>query len=103
MLQRLSIATLVAATACGGGRLPYVAEPDGGTNAGKTSSVAWAVAAGTMTAYRLDPGGQRAASIGTAQTEATGAFALRLTNSTTGPVLVVISSGSFIEPATGTA
>ena len=103
MLQRSFIAALVTATACGGGRLPYVAEPDAGPTSGKGSFVAWPVTAGTVTAYRLDSSGQRAATVGTAQTDSTGAFALRLTGSTTGPLLVVVSSGSFIEPATGTA
>ena len=103
MMQRSLIAALVTATACGGGRLPYVAEPDAGTTAAKGSFVAWPVAAGTVTAYRLDSSGQRTATVGTAQTDSTGAFALRLTGSTTGPMLVVVSSGSFIEPATGTA
>ena len=92
-----------ALTACGGGRLPQSAQPDAGGTGGNGSQVAWPVAAGAVTAYRLDASGLRAATVGAAQTDAAGAFALRLTASTTGPLLIVVSSGSFIEPATGSA
>ena len=67
-----------------------------------TSGTAYAAQSGTVTAYRLDSNGQRGAQVGTAQTDANGSFELKLTLPSTGPLLISVSSGSYVEPATGT-
>ena len=68
-----------------------------------TSATAYAAQSGTVTAYRLDSNGQRGVQVGTAQTDANGSFELKLTLPSTGPLLISVSSGSYVEPATGTA
>src|SRR5712691_533355 len=92
----VAVAALLGA--CGGGHAPVgpVAPPTPGK-----SYVVWAVSNGTVTAYRFD-GGTRGSAVGTAQTDKAGAFELHLNAPATGPLLVVVSSGSYTEPATGT-
>ena len=84
--------------ACGGGHAP--AGPAVPPSTGK-SYVVWPVSNGTVTVYRFD-GGTRGAAVGTTQTDKAGAFELHLSAPATGPLLVVVSSGSYSEPATGT-
>src|SRR6267143_6328357 len=83
--------------ACGGGHAPSGTFPP---PSGK-SYVVWPISNGTVTAYRFD-GSTRGAAVGTARTEGGGAFELRLTATATDQVLLVVSSGSYVEPATGT-
>src|SRR5258708_34740402 len=71
--------------ACGGGHAP--ADPVAPPSDAK-SYVVWPVSNGTVTAYRFD-GGTPGAAVGTAQTDKTGAFDLRLNAPATGPLLVV--------------
>ena len=93
----ISIA-LAGLAACGGGRAPIepVTPPQGAK-----SLVVWPVSNGTVTAYRFDAA-TRGAAIGTAQTDSSGAFELKLNAPATGPLLVVVSAGAYTEPATGT-
>ena len=83
--------------ACGGGHAPSgtFTPPSG------KSYVVWPISNGTVTAYRFD-GSTRGAAVGTARTDGGGAFELRLMATATDQVLLVVSSGSYVEPATGT-
>lgn len=97
-----SLALLLLA-ACGGGLLTgQQAPPDGGTTGTPTSFVVWPVAQGAVTVFELDATGVRGKAIGSTTTDASGGFDLHLAAPSTLPLLLVVSSGSFTEPATGT-
>jgi hypothetical protein len=102
MRSSILIFLALGAVACGGGQAPTAApqSPDAGTVTTQ-SHVIWPVSNGTVTAYRFD-GAVRGAAIGTSQTDDSGAFDLKLDAPATGPLLVAVSSGAYIEPATGT-
>src|SRR5437879_6024096 len=104
MFNRLSYLARVAVVgtiaACGGGPDVSVSPPSK-TIAG-LSATAYPVANGAVRAYRLNNIGQRGPAIGTTTTDANGAFQLQLTESTSAPLLIAVSSGSYVEPATGT-
>ena len=87
---------------CGAGTLPTLASTDGGV-AASSSHVYWPVAQGTVTAYRVGTDGGRFETVATASTDATGKFSLVPAQSQNGAVLVVVSGGSYLEPATGTS
>jgi hypothetical protein len=93
----LAVALMVA---CGGGPgLSVSSPPKNGTG---NSSTAYMVPSGTVTAYRLDGAARRGQAVGTATTDANGIFQLKVTEPTTGPLLVAVSAGRYVEPATGT-
>src|SRR5437868_13012509 len=94
----LTSIAVVTLTACGGGHAPTVQQPSPTT---AKAYVAWPVTQGTVTAYRFD-GANRGAAVGTAQTDNSGAFQLQLTATSTDQLLLVVSSGSYTEVATGT-
>src|SRR5437763_16543436 len=94
-----SAAALLVTTSCGGG--PDLSLSSRGRNRGP-STTAYAVSNGTVTAYRLETDANRGAVVGTATTDQNGIFQLKLTQPTTGPLLISISSGTYVEPATGT-
>src|SRR5260370_24306439 len=86
----------------GGGGGPGLSVSSSARNRAGPSATAYAAQSGTVTAYRLDSNGQRGAQVGTAQTDGSGSFELKLTSASTGPLLISGSSGSYVEPATGT-
>src|SRR6266849_902642 len=86
---------------CGGG--PGLLPGSSAKTITGSSATAYALQIGTVTAYDLASNGQRGAQVGTAQTDANGSFELTLSSSSTGPLLISVSSGSYVEPATGTA
>src|SRR3954469_24171478 len=92
-------AAVLVATSCGGG--PDLIFSSRGRNRGP-SATAYAVSNGNVTAYRLGSDASRGAMVGTTTTDQNGVFQLKLTEPTTGPLLISISSGTYIEPATAT-
>lgn len=95
------VAALLAALAAGfgcGGR-PSVQPPpaDLGVVAGRVFK--GPVSNSTVTVYRLD-GATRGANVGSATTDADGAFRVPV-GTATGPFIVVASGGSFVDEATG--
>ena len=92
---------LVGILGCGTGIPAYLDPGDGGT--ASRSLTAWAINAGTATAYEVDGTGGRGASVALAQTNKDGAFNLTLSATTSSALLVVVTGGSYIEPATGTS
>src|SRR5919109_699213 len=96
----LVLAFALAVGACGGG--PGLSASSPAKNGSGSSSTAYMVPSGTVTAYRLDSSAQRGPSVGTAITDGNGMFQLKLTEPTTGPLLIVVSAGTYVEPATGT-
>src|SRR5437763_12056012 len=98
--QKIVLAAVLTATACGGG--PGLSDSSRPKNGSGSSSTAYMVPGGTVTAYRVDSDAQRGPAVGTATTDANGAFQLKLTEPTTGPLLIAVSTGSYVEPATGT-
>jgi hypothetical protein len=75
----------------------------GGAATPTPALVAWPVANGNVTAYELNASLTRGQVVGTTQTDGAGNFTLALMTATRAPLLVVVSSGTFIEPATGTS
>src|SRR5437660_6010989 len=96
----ISIA-LVASLGCGTGIPAYLDPGDGGT--ASRSLTAWAINTGTVTAYEVDTTGGRGASVGSAPTNKDGMFNLALNRTTNSALLVAVTGGSYIEPATGTS
>src|ERR1700694_6023702 len=92
---------LVGILGCGTGIPAYLDPGDGGT--ASHSLTAWAINAGTATAYEVDGTGGRGASVALAQTNKDGTFNLTLSATTSSALLVVVTGGSYIEPATGTS
>src|SRR6266478_3216502 len=93
-----AIALVVAA--CGGG--PGLSVSSRAKNGSGSSATAYLVPNGTVTAYRLEGAAQRGPAVGTATADPNGVFQLKLTEPTTGPLLIAVSAGSYVEPATGT-
>jgi hypothetical protein len=85
---------------CGGGTPIEVV----GTSTGEVSGVVikGPVQDGTVTVYRLDSRFGRGASLGEARTDAAGAFVVPVT-SYNGALLVVASSGTYVDEALGTS
>src|SRR2546427_4542985 len=98
--QKIVLAIALTVAACGGG--PGLSDSSRAKNGGGSSSTAYMVPGGSVTAYRLDSAAQRGPAVGTATTDANGIFQLKVTEPTTGPLLVVVSAGTYVEPATGT-
>ena len=96
------LASILLSTACGGGKIATGQIPDGGFPPGAPSFVAGPVIDSTVTAYTVDGNLRRDTAAGTAQTDASGSFTLKLSMTTTTQLLLVASSGSYTEPATGT-
>jgi len=94
------LAVALAVAACGGG--PGLSVSSRAKNGSGSSATAYMVPNGTVTAYRLDGAAQRGPAVGTAAADANGVFQLKLTEPTTGPLLIAVSAGSYVEPATGT-
>src|SRR5437868_10329442 len=92
-------AAVLVTTSCGGG--PDLIFSSRARNRAP-SSTAYAISNGTVTAFRLGGDATRGAVVGTTTTDQNGAFQLKLTQPTTGPLLVSVSSGTYVEPATGT-
>lgn len=93
---------MVVATAslggCGGGA---PVEPKGNSEGELSGLVVFPVAAGTVTAFKLDPATvKRGESLATAVTDESGVFALTLP-AYNGAVLLVASTGTYSEPALG--
>ncbi len=103
MSRLLLVVTVGAVLSCGGGHLAGQQPADGGQSRASTSFVAWPVVSGTVTAYSVDSTATRTTVLATATTDVNGGFYLQLAAPSTGPVLLVVSSGSYTEPATGTA
>src|ERR1700730_6484630 len=99
-LQKIVLAADLKANACAGG--PGLSDSSRPKTGSGSSSTAYMVPGGTVTAYRVDSDAQRGPAVGTATTDANGAFQLKLTEPTTGPLLIAVSTGSYVEPATGT-
>src|SRR3954470_2394146 len=93
-------AAMLVTTSCGGG--PDLIFASRARNRGP-SATAYAVSSGNVTAYRVATDGIRGSVVGTATTDQNGVFQLKLTQPTTGPLLISVSSGTYIEPATATA
>src|SRR5438132_10816820 len=94
------VLAVALAVACGGGPgLSVSSPPKNGTG---NSSTAYMVPSGTVMAYRLDGAARRGQAVGTATTDANGIFQLKVTEPTTGPLLIAVSAGRYVEPATGT-
>ncbi len=93
-------AVALAVAACGGG--PGLSVSSRAKNGSGSSATAYMVPNGTVTAYRLDGAAQRGPAVGTAAADANGVFQLKVTEPTTGPLLIAVSAGSYVEPATGT-
>ena len=76
---------------------PYTGKDAAGTpTAGITGSVINAATAGaTVTAYLLNPDGSNGASLGTATTDANGAFSLTLSQMPTAMIRLVATGGTF--------
>src|SRR3989441_4487264 len=98
--HKIVLAVTLAVAACGGGPGLSVSTPP--KNGSGSSATAYMVPNATVTAYRLDGAAQRGPAVGTAVGDANGVFQLKLTEPTTGPVLIAVSAGSYVEPATGT-
>jgi len=98
--HKIVLAVTLAVAACGGGPGLSVSTPP--KNGSGSSATAYMVPNATVTAYRLDGAAQRGPAVGTAVGDANGVFQLKLTEPTTGPLLVAVSAGSYVEPATGT-
>jgi hypothetical protein len=96
----ISIA-FVAALGCGTGIPAYLDPTDAGT--GSHSLTAWAINAGIVTAYEVDATGGRGASVASAPTNKDGTFNLSLSTTTNSALLIVVTGGSYVEPATGTS
>src|SRR5438128_96698 len=94
------LAVALAVAACGGG--PGLSVPSRAKNGSGSSATAYMVPNGTVTAYRLDGAAQRGPAVGTTTADPNGVFQLKLTEPTTGPLLIAVSAGSYVEPATGT-
>src|SRR3954471_20977890 len=93
------VGAVMVTSGCGGGpRLSFSSQPRNG----RPSTTAYAVASGNVTAYRVATDGSRGSVVGTATTDQNGVFQLKLTQPTTGPLLISVSSGTYVEPATGT-
>src|SRR6266478_3972093 len=99
-LHPIVFAIALVVAACGGG--PGLSVSSRAKNGSGSSATAFMVPNGTLTAYRLDGAAQRGPAVGTAAADANGAFQLKLTEPTTGPLLIAVSTGSYVEPATGT-
>src|SRR2546426_5739406 len=98
--HKIVLAVTLAVAACGGGPGLSVSTPP--KNGSGNSATAYMVPNATVTAYRLVGAAQRGPAVGTAVGDANGVFQLKLTEPTTGPLLVAVSAGSYVEPATGT-
>src|SRR3954468_19057862 len=92
-------AAMLMTTSCGGG--PDLIFASRARNRGP-SATAYAVSNGNVTAYRVATDGSRGSVVGTATTDQNGVFQLKLPQPTTGPLLISVSSGTYVEPATGT-
>src|SRR4051812_20661508 len=93
------VGAVMVTSGCGGGpSLSFSSQPRNG----RPSTTAYAVASGNVTAYRVATDGIRGSVVGTATTDQNGVFQLKLTQPTTGPLLISVSSGTYVEPATGT-
>ena len=88
--QKIVLAAVLTATACGGG--PGLSDSSRPKNGSGSSSTAYMVPGGTVTAYRVDSDAQRGPAVGTATTDANGAFQLKLTEPTTGPLLIAVTA-----------
>src|SRR4051812_5195015 len=93
-------AAALVTTSCGGG--PDLIFSSRGKNR-TPSATAYAVSNGTVTAFRLESDAGRGPVVGTTTTDQNGVFQVKLTQPTTGPLLISVSSGTYIEPATATA
>ena len=93
-----SLFAVLATSNCGGGSIPKVT----GVAAGNIAGVAikGPVAAGVVKIYKLSPSMERGEEFAAGSTDATGAFSLPLTIYN-GPLLVVISSGTYVEESIG--
>src|SRR6266478_6035909 len=99
-LHPIVFAIALVVAACGGG--PGLSVSSRAKNGSGSSATAYLVPNGTVTAYRLEGAAQRGPAVGTATADANGIFQLKLTEPTTGPLLIAVSAGSYMEPATGT-
>jgi hypothetical protein len=90
---------LAGLLACG--QRPTTQSPSDLSNIGTVSGrlIKGPVNGATVTVYHLD-GYRRGAAVGSATTDATGAFRVGV-GTTTGPYLVVATAGSFVDEATG--
>src|SRR3954462_10964915 len=93
-------AAVLVTTSCGGG--PDLIFASRARNRGP-SATAYAVSNRNGTAYRLGSDASRGAIVGNATTDQNGVFHPKLSQPTTGPLLISVSSGTYIEPATATA
>jgi uncharacterized repeat protein (TIGR03803 family) len=101
-IQLLFISLLVAVvvTACGGGGGGGSSSTNATTSAVISgNAVAGPIANGTVTAYAVTSSGNQGASLGTTTTDANGAYSLTLNY--TGAVFLEITSGSYVDEATG--
>src|SRR3954466_5976591 len=93
------VGAVMVTSGCGGGpSLSFSSQPRNG----RPSTTSYAGASGNVTAYRVATDGSRGSVVGTATTDQNGVFQLKLTQPTTGPLLFSVSSGTYVEPATGT-
>ena len=94
------VMTLLIATACGGGG----GTTDAGVGSGGTGYISGDVTKGpvggaTIKAHAIS-GGQVGAEIGTATTDTNGDFTMNI-GSYTGPVILLVGGGTYIDEATG--
>src|SRR5216683_742857 len=89
------LAVALAVAACGGG--PGLSVSSRAKNGSGSPATAYMVPNGTVTAYRLDGAAQRGPAVGTAAADANGVFQLKVTEPTTGPLLIAVSAGSYVR------
>ena len=94
------VTALVMAMACGGGAPPLTKKGRGGAGAISGHAVKGAVIQGKVTAYKLSPDFKRGDALGDSMTDEGGAFTLS-PPAYSGAVLLVVSSGSYLEEAYG--
>lgn len=92
----LSVFVALLASGCGGGGSPS-------TNTASAvisgNAVKGPISKGTVTAYAVTSSGGKGSALGTTSTDVNGSYSLTLTY--TGPVLLEIPGGSYIDEATG--
>src|SRR5712664_2827245 len=87
---------------CGSGAWPSLSS-DAGVSVEARAYVTGPVSRGIVTAYAVNGDGSRGNVVASAATDANGSFHLTALVTGVRPVLVVLSSGSFVEPSTGTS
>src|SRR6266446_1562435 len=93
--HKIVLAVTLAVAACGGGPGLSVSTPP--KNGSGSSATAFMVPNGTVTAYRLDGAAQRGPAVGTATADPNGVFQLKLTEPTTGPLLIAELAARYVR------